>query len=89
MKYTKDAKGRFSGQQGYGYKSLDAFVDAVLKIRKGEAKPEDFDGELPTLATTFQGTAILEAGRKSLDSGGKAVHIKYSTTDIFLPVSLE
>jgi len=24
MKYTKDARGRFNGQNGYGYRSLEA-----------------------------------------------------------------
>ena len=29
MKYTPDAQGYFSGQCGYGYRSIEAFVDAV------------------------------------------------------------
>jgi D-galacturonate reductase len=40
-------------------------------------QPCDFDGSLPTLATTVGATAILEAGRRSLDSGGRPIEIVY------------
>jgi hypothetical protein len=36
-------------------------VDAVIKMNNG-AKLEDFDVELPTIATTILTTAILDAG---------------------------
>jgi len=88
MKYTTDAYGRFSGQGGYGYKSLESFVNAVNIVNSGAATPQDFDKELPTLATTFTSTAILDAGRVSLDHHGKAVLIQYSDKDRFYPISL-
>lgn len=77
MRYTPDAKGRFVGQAGYGYRSFECFIDAVQDIRNGSATPSDFDGELPTAASTLQGTAILEAGRLSLDNKGASFNIIY------------
>lgn len=86
MRYTPD-KGKFVGQEGYGYKSFDHFVDAVLKVRqkKEEEKEEEsesvaqllqeFDATLPTIHSTVQNTAILHAGRLSLDKGGIPVKI--------------
>jgi D-galacturonate reductase len=69
MKYSPDALGYFAGQMGYGYRSIEAFVDAVYKIRSGTAVPADFHGRLATAQGTAIVTAILEGGRRSLDSG--------------------
>jgi D-galacturonate reductase len=80
MKYTPDAQGYFSGQSGYGYRSIEAFVDAVQQIRTGIAKPADFRGGLATVDDTVLVTAILEAGRRSLDSGGLPHQIEYAET---------
>ena len=39
-----------------------------IKVNKGEAKPEDFDNYgLPTIKNTIVTTAIIRAGRVSLD----------------------
>merc|ERR1712038_618068 len=62
--------GKFTGQRTYGYLSFEGFVDAVNEVNSGKKKASDFDGELPTISTIVGPTAILEAGRKSLDSGG-------------------
>jgi D-galacturonate reductase len=78
MKYTPDAQGYFSGQSGYGYRSIEAFVDAVDQVRSGIARPEDFRGGLATIDDTVLVTAILEAGRRSLDSGGLPHQIEYA-----------
>jgi len=88
MKYTKDTKGRFAGQGGYGYRSVEAFVDAVNKVRSG-AKPEEFDNELATAKMTLTSTAIVEAGRRSLDNNGKAFIIKYDPENKTIPVAVE
>ena len=69
MKYTP-SNGYFSGQSGYGYKSFETFVDAARAVNAGSATPGDFDSTLPTIASTVGATAILEAGRRSLDAGG-------------------
>jgi len=87
MKYTPGADGYFVGQSGYGYRSFDAFVDAIRSIQSGDATPADYEGKLATIGTTQIMTAILEAGRRSLDSDGKAYKIKYDEDG--QPVSLE
>ena len=87
MKYTPGADGYFAGQGGYGYRSIAAFVDAVQSIQAGDAEPADYDGQLATIGTTQAMTAILEAGRRSLDSAGQAYKIKYDADG--KPVSLE
>jgi D-galacturonate reductase len=78
MKYTPDAQGYFSGQSGYGYRSIEAFVDAVAQVRGGTARPEDFRGGLATVDDTVLVTAILEAGRRSLNTGGQPHQIEYA-----------
>ena len=68
MKYAPDEDGNFAGQSGYGYVSMEKFVDGCRSVNAGELKPEDLDAKaLPTLANTIATTAILEAGRRSLD----------------------
>ena len=82
MKYAPDADGRFAGQDGYGYRSIADFVDAAVRIRAGTASTEDFNGKLATINDTIACTAILEAGRRSLDAGGKVIHFKYDNDTI-------
>ena len=77
MKYAPDAQGNFAGQSGYGYRSFDAFVNAVLAVRGGESRPADFADRLATIDATQTMTAILEAGRRSLDEGGRPHEIDY------------
>ena len=86
MKYTP-SDGYFSGQSGYGYKSFEAFIDAAAAIQSGAKVPEDFDGTLPTIASTIGSTAILEAGRRSLDAGGQPFEIVYDAKGV--PADLE
>lgn len=77
MKYTP-TNGMFSGQGSYGVKSFECFVDACREINSGSQKVTDFDdGSLATVGTTVQGTAILEAGRRSLDADGRPMDIVY------------
>lgn len=77
MKYTPDAQGCFAGQGGYGFRSIEAFVDAASAIRAGASSPDGFAGRLATIGETVATTAILEAGRRSLDDGGRAYAIEY------------
>jgi D-galacturonate reductase len=68
MKYAPDEEGNFAGQTGYGYISFEKFIDAVNNLNAGKVKLEDLDARpLPTLKNTIATTAILEAGRRSLD----------------------
>ncbi|EFZ04428.1 hypothetical protein MHUMG1_07830 [Metarhizium humberi] len=70
MRYAPDEDGNFNGQTGYGYISLEKFVDGCTAVNEGRLKPEDLDSKgLPTLGNTIATTAILEAGRRSIDEG--------------------
>lgn len=82
MKYTPSPAGEFAGQLGYGYRSIEAFVDAATAIKNGEKTADDFDRELPTVHTTILTTAILEAGRMSLDNNSMPVEIKYENNKV-------
>jgi len=89
MKYTPDHNGYFSGQKGYGYQSLEAFVEAVLSINQKGAKVSDFEEELGTISSTVVVTAILEAGRLSLDNQGRPFELVYCAESPFVPDSLK
>ncbi|MCJ1307309.1 hypothetical protein MMC25_000955 [Agyrium rufum] len=68
MRYAPDEEGNFNGQTGYGYISFEKFVDAVTALKDGRATLDSLDKRgLPTLKNTIATTAILEAGRRSLD----------------------
>lgn len=68
MKYSPSASGHFDGQTGYGYRSIEVFIDAARSVNAGTTKAEDYDLHgLPTIANTVLTTAILNAGRISLD----------------------
>ena len=69
MKYTPSETGHFDGQRGYGYISIEKFVDAARSVNsKTVGSPAIFDQlDLPTIRNTVLTTAILEAGRRSLD----------------------
>jgi D-galacturonate reductase len=77
MKYTPDADGYFAGQSGYGYRSIEDFVEAAAAIRAGESTVESFEGKLATVKGTSLVTAVLQAGRRSLDDGGRVYQIDY------------
>ncbi len=81
MKYEPDADGNFTGQNGYGYRSIEDFVLAANAIRSG-ASPQEYDSKLATINDTASVTAILEAGRRSLDEGGRVVRIEYNNDQI-------
>ncbi len=68
MRYAPDEDGNFNGQSGYGYVSFEKFVDGCRGVNAGQLKPADLDAKgLPTLRNTIATTAILEAGRRSID----------------------
>jgi len=69
--------GKFAGQRTYGYISFEAVLDAVAEVNAGRKTVADYDGTLPTLSTIAGTTAILEAGRRSLDDGGVAYELLY------------
>jgi len=68
MKYSPSETGHFDGQRGYGYISIEKFVDAARSVNAGLTTPAYYDDTgLPTISNTVLTTAILNAGRKSLD----------------------
>ncbi|KAI5298951.1 hypothetical protein KEM55_002746, partial [Ascosphaera atra] len=68
MRYAPDEEGNFGGQTGYGYISFEKFIDAVTALNEGRVTLDDLDKRgLPTLKNTVATTAILHAGRVSLD----------------------
>ncbi len=70
MRYAPDEEGNFAGQTGYGYISFEKFVDACSGVKEGKVSLEELDKRgLPTLKNTVATTAILEAGRRSIDEG--------------------
>ncbi|OXV05544.1 hypothetical protein Egran_06691 [Elaphomyces granulatus] len=68
MRYVPDEEGNFGGQTGYGYISFEKFIDAVTALNEGRVTLDQLDARgLPTLKNTIATTAILHAGRISLD----------------------
>lgn len=68
MKYSPSESGHFDGQHGYGYLSIEKFIDAARNVNAGLSQPAEYDAHgLPTIANTVLTTAILNAGRISLD----------------------
>ncbi|KAF8912831.1 hypothetical protein CPB84DRAFT_1833177 [Gymnopilus junonius] len=68
MKYSPSETGHFDGQRGYGYISIAKFVDAARSVNAGLTTPAYYDDTgLSTIANTVLTTAILNAGRISLD----------------------
>ncbi|KAF4582165.1 putative NAD binding Rossmann fold oxidoreductase [Ophiocordyceps camponoti-floridani] len=56
MRYAPGDDGNFAGQTGYGYLSLERFVDCCRAVNAGEVGVEELDErmELPTLANTWE-----------------------------------
>ncbi len=73
MKYLPNDAGAFAGASGYGYLSIAAFIQAAHSVNDGKTQPTDWDRKLATARQTLPVTAILEAGRQSLDAGGAAI----------------
>jgi D-galacturonate reductase len=82
MRYVPDARGFFAGQAGYGYRSIEAFVDAAAAVRAGAPLAHAAAGLADAAeAQALKVTAVLEAGRRSLDAGGRTVRILYEGED--------
>jgi D-galacturonate reductase len=86
MRYTPVA-GQFAAHASYGYLSIEAFVDAVQAIRAGERTPNSPGETMAHAASTRQVTAILEAGRVSLNRRAP-VEIAYDERAPLDPVSI-
>jgi D-galacturonate reductase len=80
--------GKFVGQDCYGYRSIEKFIDAALNIVQGYTTSESFDSTLPTVSQTLQTTAILQAGRLSLDSGNRPAKLHYTNIEPLVPIRI-
>jgi D-galacturonate reductase len=78
MSYLPGPGGHFNGHHGYGFKTPETFVDACVRLNAKEVTLAELDGILPTLKATIPTTAILEAGRRSLDQKGAAVTFSFA-----------
>jgi D-galacturonate reductase len=68
VKYSPDQDGHFDGQFGYGYRSLEVFINAARAVTAGQRTAKSYEHSgLPTIRGTVLTTAILHAGRISLD----------------------
>lgn len=81
--------GYFSGQLGYGYRSFEAFIDAVADLKAKKIDMDECDRKLATIGTTLQETAVLEAGRLSLDHQSSMVEIIYDNETSLIPIELK
>jgi len=89
MKYTPDHRGYFAGQNGYGYQSIETFVQAVFAINHKKSQVSDFEKDLGTISSTIVVTAILQAGRLSLDHNGQPFNITYDRESPFVPTLIQ
>ena len=76
IKYRPNEAGEFVGASGYGYQSIEAFIQASHSINDGDTVALDWDSKLATARQTLPVTAILEAGRRSLDACGAIIRIE-------------
>jgi D-galacturonate reductase len=95
MKYIP-TDGKFSGQNGYGYRSFSNFIDAIINIKNPNPNPitgikaeiSHYDHTLASISTTFRTTAILDAGRQSLDNKCSMVINYDKIDDLCMPTSI-
>eukprot|EP00126_Sphaerothecum_destruens_P004185 Sdes_comp18041_c0_seq3m7381 len=84
MSYLPGPDGYFNGRHSYGYQSIENFVEAAILLRSRQVQLSELDRKLPTLQATLVTTAILEAGRKSLDAGKPVYFCDDESGDLLL-----
>ena len=87
LKHATDTTAHFASNitnpaPTFSFRSFEAFIDAVQQVNSGKAAAADYEEELASVASTYRTTAILEAGRRSLDEN-RAISIVYG--DVFNP----
>ncbi|KAJ3040389.1 hypothetical protein HDV00_010943 [Rhizophlyctis rosea] len=76
IRYTPDSQGHYVGQGCYSHRSIEEWADTCVKVNRGEIKREEAERLIPTIESSAVVTAILEAGRRSLDGGGVVVDVE-------------
>ena len=89
MKYEPNDERQFAGQIGYGYRSIEEFVLAAQSIRDDGVAPTAYRHRLASVDDTVVVTAVLAAGRRSLDNQGRAVSIKYDQDGQVIGIDLK
>lgn len=79
---------KFVGQHTYGYMSFENFVDGATSLNDNSVGLDQLDQHLPTMQTTVGATAILEAGRLSLDNGGAPYNLEYEDDNTVVPTRI-
>lgn len=82
------SNGKFVGQLTYGYLSFETFIDGAIDLNAGRATLKRLDEELPTMQTTVGATAILEAGRRSLDANSAPFLLVYDDPASVVPTEI-
>ena len=62
---------------GYGYRSIEQIIAAILRVEEGSATPAQIDeaGLIATPANSSYNEQVIEAARQSIASGGQTVEI--------------
>jgi len=68
--------------------TFESTIDAATRCNSGANKPVDYDGVLPTMATTSAATAILESGRISLDNDNRPMELVYANDKSVTPIGI-
>lgn len=56
-------------------------MDAVRDVNSGVSRVEDFEHSLASIGSTYRTTAVLEAGRRSLDEK-RTIRILYANAGL-------
>lgn len=80
--------GEYRGQNTYGFRSIEQFISYAEWVNRSDSQGAPVC-DLPTLKDSLCVTAILEAGRKSLDDGGRSFQIVYEDNQPFIPVGIK
>ncbi|CAD7950648.1 unnamed protein product [Amoebophrya sp. A120] len=89
IRNVPDSRNCYCGQSGYGYVSFQKFVEAAKEINEGKRTAKDCDCDLPTGKTTLMVTAILEAGKRSLENDNCTVRLLYENGDMVSGLKVE
>jgi len=87
MKYSTSS-GYFEGQVGYAYRSLESFVNGARKANAYKNSSLSLDGFFSSLEDNLATSAILEAGKLSIENGSKMYCISYDGPQKNIPTNI-
>lgn len=86
-KFPHPVTGKLDLSGTYGFESISTFVKNVIALKRGEVELSSLQNPnslLPTLANSFQVTAMLEAANHSWRNSGRPVKILYDQSNPYL-----